>query len=302
MHQKVTILSSAQLDRTRWDACIRTSTNPVIYAYSWYLDHLADHWHGIVYGDYAAVMPVPWRKKMGIRYCYQVPFIQQLGWFAGAGFMAEGPMLQALHGFCRYGDYAFNYGNVPRMQQASLHANFILRLSVDYATLSNGFNTDLQHNLKKAAKGQYQYKPMDIATATALYRHLYASRTPHVVSADYLHFQQLCSSLETTGAAFARCIMDKAGEVLAAAVLLLQDNRLYNMMNSTPDPGRKTGANHLLFDQVIREFAGTGIVLDFEGSDITGIRLFYEKFGSVNEPYCSIHINHLPFPLRLLKR
>ena len=302
MQHMVSILPSSQLDRSRWDACIQQSMYPLIYACSWYLDRLADHWHGIVYGEYEAVMPVPWRKKMGIRYCYQVPFVQQLGWFSQTGFTGQSVMLEQLFTYCRYGDYAFNHSNTGLPTASKQLVNYAIPLDADYATLVKSYNADLLNNLKKAAKQAFIYRPMQVDAAISLYRQLYASRTPHVSSADFQRFLQLCTEQEQQGNALAKCITDSAGNVQAAALLLKFGGRLYNMMNSTPKTGRKTAANHYLFDQIIQEFAGSGLTLDFEGSDIAGIRAFYEKFGGINQPYACMHFNRLPFPLRLLKR
>ena len=41
----------------------------------------------------------------------------------------------------------------------------------------------------------------------------------------------------------------------------------------------------LLIDTVIRNYAGTRFTLDFEGSEIEGVRRFYEGFGAVGTPY-----------------
>jgi hypothetical protein len=51
--------------KTKYDTCMAQSLNSRIYAFSWYLDAVADHWDVLVYGDYEAVMPLPWRQKMG---------------------------------------------------------------------------------------------------------------------------------------------------------------------------------------------------------------------------------------------
>jgi hypothetical protein len=73
-------------------------------------------------------------------------------------------------------------------------------------------------------------------------------------------------------------------------------------MNSTTPDGRKKEANHFLLDQVIKEFAGKPLIFDFEGSDVPGIKSFYEKFGAINQPYYSLHFNLLPAPFKWLKR
>ena len=69
MRYEISIVPSYKIDRKKWDACITKSSNGLIYASSLYLDHLADNWSGIIANDYDTVMPVVWRKKMGIRYC-----------------------------------------------------------------------------------------------------------------------------------------------------------------------------------------------------------------------------------------
>src|SRR5215210_5206946 len=81
MASAIEIIPSHKINRSKWDACITNSSNALIYANSFYLDTMTDNWQGIVVNDYDCVMPVPWRKKIRVKYCYDVPFIQQLGWF-----------------------------------------------------------------------------------------------------------------------------------------------------------------------------------------------------------------------------
>jgi len=71
---KLSYLPYKQIDKVKWDACIRHSMNRLIYAESVYLDHMAVNWDAIVLNDYEAVMPLPWKKKLGIRYLYQPSF------------------------------------------------------------------------------------------------------------------------------------------------------------------------------------------------------------------------------------
>ena len=72
-----------QIDKKKWDHCIESAENGLIYGYSFYLDHMAGQWDGIVLGDYQAVMPLPWKKKFGIKYIYQ-PFLVAQGGVFGA--------------------------------------------------------------------------------------------------------------------------------------------------------------------------------------------------------------------------
>ena len=73
-------------------------------------------------------------------------------------------------------------------------------------------------------------------------------------------------------------------------------------MNTTTSEGKLVSANHFLFDKIIEEFAGSGFILDFEGSDLHGVKSFYENFNPINEPYYYLKINKLPTLLKLLKK
>src|SRR5678810_1090309 len=74
-------LSHHEIDKTKWDRCIKEADNGLIYGYSFYLDHMAGQWDGLVLNDYEAVMPLTWNKKYGIHYLYQPFLCAQLGLF-----------------------------------------------------------------------------------------------------------------------------------------------------------------------------------------------------------------------------
>src|SRR3954449_9121354 len=80
-HSQFNIIPSHEIDAAKWDKCIINSKANRIYARHMYLQHMADNWSGLIMNDYAAVMPIIWRRKWGIRYVYNAPFIQQLGLF-----------------------------------------------------------------------------------------------------------------------------------------------------------------------------------------------------------------------------
>ena len=75
-------LSRKELDVEKYNACIANSVQSRIYAYSWYLDIVADNWDVLVLNDYEAVMPLPWRSKFCIKYIYPPCWTQQLGIFS----------------------------------------------------------------------------------------------------------------------------------------------------------------------------------------------------------------------------
>src|SRR6185295_10985608 len=71
-----------RIDKEKWDACISGSCNPIVYAYSWYLDAVSPGWEALVEDDYCSVFPLTAKKKLGLNYLSQPYFTQQLGVFS----------------------------------------------------------------------------------------------------------------------------------------------------------------------------------------------------------------------------
>jgi hypothetical protein len=294
------ILPSDKIDKEKWDDCILNSNTPLIYATSVYLDCMADNWDGIIAEDYSFVMPVPWRKKYSIRYCYNVPFIQQLGVF-GKNLREEdlNELVTNLRKFCKYGDYAFNYSNV--ISYAAQRNNYILILSAKYEVLKQFYSSNLVTNLSKINKHELKYAEGEANEAISLFRNLYTKRFPHVTTNDYKNFTALCKLKEQENNLVVRKV-ESENEILSSALFLKDERRFYNLMPSTTEKGRQLSAGHYLFDSLIQEFSHTGMIFDFEGSDIPGVEKFYKSFGAVNQPYFKMHINRLPILLRFFKR
>lgn len=289
-----------EIDIARWDACIANAANTILYGFHFYLDHMAaGQWDALILGDYEAVMPLTWRRKYGIRYLYQPPFTQQAGIFAAHPLPAETieAFLETTRRHFRFAEIFLNYGNAaPGLEP---HTNYILPLDSPYPGLAARYKKDLLNNLRIADRASLRYThALDLATALEGYRHEYATRTPHVKTDDYRNFERLCHYLQTRDRIVLRAATDANGQRLATALLLRDSRRLYLLQSTTPEAGRKTGANHFLLDALVREFAASPLLLDFEGSDISGIAHFYANFGGIRQPYFFCRYNRLPWPLK----
>jgi hypothetical protein len=287
-----------QIDKLKWDTCIDTAGNGLVYAYSFYLDTMAKHWDALILNDYEAVMPLTWNKKYGIAYLYQPAFTQQLGIFS------KRIMNEAIRkSFIVAAQQRFRFAEIYVNFNCGIgQPNFILPLHHPYSFIQQGYKNDLLKNLKHAAKFSLSYVATDdITTAIDLYRSHYAVRTPHVKQKDYQHFQKVCEMVKQNGNLLIRKVVDDKETTLAIALLLKDKKRLYNVLSTVTKEGRQCEANHYLFDNVIQEFCGQELILDFEGSSIAGIAGFYQKFGALNESYYFLRYNRLPWLLKYFK-
>jgi hypothetical protein len=290
------------INKPLWDACIAKALNGLIYASSTYLDAMSAQWDALVLGNYEAVMPLTWRSKMGIRYICMPAFTQQLGLFITQEHHAAllPIFLQKISVRFRLIDLQLNFAN--QTDHVLLHNNYVLRLHQSYAHTRAGYKTDLLKNLKRTEKFSLQYgTSQDAVLAIQLFEQQYANRIG-VRKQDFEYFTRLVKTLLGKNAAIIRKVTTQTGELLAIGVFAKDDKRIYNLASTTLPNGRMMEANHFLFDQLIREFSESGLILDFEGSDQPGIARFYHKFGSTNEPYFGWRINRLPAIARWWKR
>ncbi len=291
------------IDLKRWDDCIAQAANGSLYAESFFLNAMAGQWHALVYKDYEAVMPLTHRKKWGISYLYQPAFTQQGGIF-GAGPLSN-LLITRFISMCqshyRFAEIHLNHGNA--LPGLDAKHNFVLSLHPSYENIRAGYKKELVQNLKKAERFGLQYAATeDYEMAVSRYEQQYGDRFAKIRPSDYMHFRRCAAEAGTRGRLLLRKVSLPSGELLAIAVFMRSGRSIYNLMPVTLPDGRERSANHYLLDQLIREHAGQPLILDFEGSEIPGIAGFYQKFGSVNQPYFFLRYNKLPFPLNLFKR
>jgi hypothetical protein len=296
-------LRRKEIDTRRWDDCILNATSALIYGRSFYLDEMtAGQWDALVLDDYQAVMPLTWRSKYGIRYLCQPAFTQQTGIFSPSpiGPALVEAFLRQLERHSRFAEIYLNYSNAH--PSLSPRTNYILPLDAPYEQLSDRYKKDLVRNLRTSTRFGHTYlKEFNLNAVLRDFRREYGSSLPAIKEDDYRRFETLCIFLKEQGQLLTRAVLDERQQPLCSAVFLRDTRRFYLLHSTTLPAGRVTEANHFLLDQFIREWAGSPMILDFEGSDHPGIAHFYANFGGIDQPYFFYRRNELPWPIRWLK-
>ena len=302
-------LSYQQIDKVKWDDCINKSSNRLIYAESIYLDNMCEHWDAIILDDYKAVMPIPWKKKMGIKYIYQPPFTQQGGIYSSLKLpeeILESFIIKASQHF-KFATFTLNYSNLLNLKKASpfeykLRNNFILPMNENYIQKSNSLSNDFRRKLKKSTSFNLKYSESEnIKLAIHSFKKNYQDRNLNLKAKDYSNFEELCKYYKSKNRLIIRKVDDE--ENLLSIVLLLKDNnRIYNLLPCLFDVGKEKFANYFLYNCLIEEFSENNLILDFEGSEIKGVANFYSKITSMNQPYPFIKFNNLPKLVKLIKK
>jgi hypothetical protein len=269
---------------------------------------MSEHWDALIQGDYDYVMPVTWKRKYGMRYVYQPAFIQQLGIF-GKDVIDKakiGEFIHVLQQQFHFAEYTMNYGNLLNMKTINLEGhwrnNFVLDLGKEHQNHERTYDTYLRQRIQRSKKNELIYAAADDLSLIKTYKKTYGNRLPFIRHKDYVQFEKLCSFYRQEGQLIVRKVFNNNHQMVAGVLMIRDTQRLYNILSVISPEGKKLLANYFLYDQIIREFSGSGLLLDFEGSDVPGIAYFYEKFADKNQAYPFICFNHLPAPFKWIKK
>ena len=277
-----------QINTALWDACVESADNGLIYFRSWYLDALCPAWSALVWGNYEAVMPLPWKIKWSLKYVYQPPFFQRLG-VAG-----NVPLTKAL----RYAQKHFrfiHYNTGTAAPQARFvtrqRLNYILPLAQPYVNMQQGFSQACRHNIRKAQqRGCRLTQVSDAALVIAAYKNAYGRLNTQAKKEDYDRLHHMLTTAADKKHIALYEVRDDAGNELAQAAIAHDNKRLYYLLGAPTAQGRQKRATYFFIDQMLQQHAGENRLFDFEGSDLPNVAAFYQSFGPQAEYYSSVRI------------
>lgn len=298
----ITYLSNKEIDKQLWNGCIDKAPNGLIYAYSFYLDAMADNWDALVLNNYEAVMPLPWRKKYGIHYLYQPFLTAQLGLFGNA---ISAELLNSFfkttpHKF-KLWEFSLNHGNLFQMEGFHLYerTNYVLDLNHSYNNLYSNYRENVQRNIKKSFQYGCSIKTgIDVDDIITLSQH----QAKNIPESDFNKFKRLYELLKNKNSVNTYGVFSKNNELIASCVFSFSHNRAYYILVGNHPNGKTLGASHALIDAFIKDHAGQNLLLDFEGSDISNLAFFYSSFGAKEEKFAAIKMNKLPWYAKWLKK
>lgn len=290
-----------EIDDKKWNKCIDLAPNGLIYAYSFYLDHMANDWDAMILNDYEAVMPLPWRKKFGIHYLYQPSFTAQLGVFGNSiTSNTVESFLKTIPSKFRLWEFPLNYENLFQLNDFKLleRVNYVLPLNKPYEKLYKNYRENIKRNIRKSNQyGCYSKAGIDINSIIEL-----AKQQPNAVAEnEFKKFESLYNILKKRSLTKSYGIFSNKHELLASCVFVFYHNRACYILVGNHPNGRTLGASHALIDAFIKDHAEQNLLLDFEGSDIRNLAFFYSSFGAIEEKYASIKLNKLPWYIKWVK-
>lgn len=266
------------IDFEKYNDCIENSAQKNFYCKRENLDFLCKNWELLVYGDYEAVMPIPFFKKFGIKFVDMPLFCQQLGIFSKIN---DNSINQKLVDYFRkkYSiiNYQFNYCNtIADIQEKK---NYIIAIQ-EYAFLRR----------KKYFKG----RKSTVKTAQYLeFREIFINS--HIL--DFINKNLKGLEKESDLDFFIKYIffLEKNGKLkmygsyfqdnLTNLAILTDDSGSYSLLGliNNEDMKEHNGASFLI-DRILHDHIENK-AFNFMGGSIRGIEVFFKSFGAELQEY-----------------
>lgn len=293
------------IDLEQWDRAIAASAKNLPYAYCWYLDIVSKgRWDGLVEGPYERVMPLVWNAKLLFwKQVYQPVLTQQLGIF---GALVEEKdylaFLKAIPDAFRYTRMNLNreLGTLDQLN-GHIHSrtNLILDLNRPYESIRASYSKSLRKRLKKAGRIFILEETSEVQSLVNSYREQLENKV-QLGQQNYQVITLLIREALRRGHGKVYKVCDEAGAVYCIGFFLATPKRIINVFGASNEKGKDRFAMHFMLDRIIRTYAGTNMIFDFEGSEIPGVAEFFRSFGSVEENYSVYELNRLPYWLSSL--
>lgn len=298
-------LTNNQIDKAKWDHCVESAFNGIIYAYSWYLDIVSPDWEALVEGDYETIMPLPKKSKLGISYLRPPFFTQQLGVFSTNILTAEKihDFLMAIPSKYLYWEVNLNTFNKINKNGYQLKANITHELDLipSYELLLNHYSENAKRNIRKAIKNECKIVySLQVEDVIKIFREHRGKDIPFGED-EYNLLNNIVNMCLQKGKGQVWGVTSKDGELYGGAVFIESNGKVIYLFSGTSDKAREIGAMPFLIDRFISHNAQRNLTLDFEGSNDPDLARFYKSFGSKECVYLQIKNNRLPWPLQLIK-
>ncbi|WP_111706602.1 hypothetical protein [Lutibacter citreus] len=276
-------LKRKEIDIQKYNACIENSINSRIYAYSWYLDCVADNWDVLILNDYEAVMPMPWRQKYFIKYIYPPAWTQQLGIFSSRKLNSDliRDFINSIPKKFKKVTIQFNAENDLSLFKVENRTNYILPLNKSYEDIYKGFNTNRKRILKSVEKSNFRIEKR-INKDVFLKYYLESNKNYKLHPSQLKTLNKLLNSNNPSIKLWG---VLKDGNLITGLLWLKEKKQITYLLPFSNQEGKGLGIPTLLVNELMIQFSGSMVKLDFEGSMINGVAGFYKSFGGEFEKY-----------------
>ncbi len=277
-----------KIDQKKWNNCVQESEHKNIYGLYDSICTACDHWIGIVYNDYEAIMALPMKKKLGLSYSWHPQFMGPLGIF-GEEVTTEirSKMFATIieHSWWIKMHYWQDQSEIKEIKTTE---RIYQQLDLADRSMDNirlNYNDNTKRNLKKAIKQNLSIRKTDDSEQLILvFKENKGDQIKNIKEESYVLLKKLTDHWIKKGMGHIMTVY--AGSDLAAiGCFLTWGKRLIYYKGAVTEAGKTNGAMHYLIDQEIELHLSGCSSFDFGGSNTESVARFYKGFGGTDRMY-----------------
>ena len=296
---EITYLQRNEINTQQWDACVGSNINTAsLSGMSWYLDSCCKQWDAIIINNYQSVIPLPYRKKFGIRYVYPPFFAPRLG------VMGKEITASTWDDVLTCIGKKFKWTDMILPPQTPIHTDnypcfknrtYVLDLRHPYDLLCQRYSSNHRRNCKKAMENQLTFvENADIDTIISLFvDNMGKTKEVGYAKKDYNELKNLIAFLQTKDAVEVLGVADKNGKLCAGAFFTHQFGKYNFLFSGREKTNKEDRSMFFLIDNFINNHANNAYDLNFNGSNNDLIARFYAGFGAEESYSCQLYLNNL---------
>jgi len=276
-------LKNEEINFKKYDACVLSATRSKVYAFSWYLEAVTEAWDVLILDDYKAVMPLPLRKKYGINYIFQPNWIQHLGIFSLDPLSESdiGNFIKHIPKKFKLIDYNVNF----KLKNSLALTNYIRPLNKDFKSIFKAFSKGRKSSITQAQKAGVEVgEVLDNQPIITLFKENKGLNLELTEDA-YSQLEKLLTKAKELKKLNAIVAYSSEKELIGGAFFILSNNRITYLFSAVNQKGRDSQAMSLILNWVIKKYAESEYIFDFEGSMLPGVATFIKSFGAQKEVY-----------------
>ena len=274
----------------KWDALVQRTPSASIFDTSTYLDAVAENWCILVDEAYTKGIALPYTKRLGVEALYTPIFLRNVT------FLGELESLEVLKNLLQQ---TFKLGQLSISLESEQRNFYYQTLPIDAEQVYSNLGKRM---LKRFEKNKFTF---EFSLEQDLVEYHINNELADKINAINAHtlkaLNRLVMQFKQQQKVHIVNVL-KAGKSVGGLFLLESNHRLLYLKGAFTEESKKEGAMYGAMQRAIDLAKEKGLLFDFGGSRVEGVRRFNVNLGGKDSFYSSIEWNNAPFWFNWLKK
>ena len=279
-------IKNRNIDLVSYTEVLNQSIQRKIYAYPKYLDTVCgENWDLLVYGDYLAVMPIPFTKKLGFKFIINPKLCQQLGVFSRVDDMEiNDKFLHYLLSKYKVKYYAFNDSN-SFSKSLLTRRNYIIDTD-DYININRHYSPKRRRKLRLDSE-VIEFSKVDFIKDFGEVKQFMISNFAGLEKdQEITTYVDIFEKFFKSGSL--QCLAFKYKEEIINLIAIYYDEYSVTLLGTFNNREFvKLAGSSYIIDKIIQQNIADKL-FDFEGSELPNVEEFFLGFRPTLKPYSCI--------------